>query len=138
MLLQGHPLKRLMIRRTEGCDAAQWPQHRMSSFGASLDVHPFNAWHAGVQVPPLHAASAEMAACMCITAEKIQTGKLCYWQLVTVRGKNNHTASQKKKKERLFLQKILKLNPLFSFKWTRTFRQHSPSFLPKRDLKKVL
>lgn len=61
-----------------------------------MSIHLMHG-HAGVQVPPLHAPSAEMAACMCIAAEKIQTGKLCYWQLVTVRGKNNHTASQKKK-----------------------------------------
>lgn len=133
MLPQGHPLKRLMIERTEGCSTACCLKHGTSSFGASPGVHHLMHGHAGVQEPHLPAPSTETAACTCTTAEKIQRGKLCYWHFVTVAGKNNHTISPKK--ERLFLQKVPKLNALFSCKWTRTFRQHLPSFLLQKRLR---
>lgn len=136
MLSQGHPLRRLMIRRAEG-----WPQPWMSRSGASPGVHPCNAWiFQSARASSSHSPCRE--DCLHVHHGKEDPGSL------TQTGKNNHSFQDKKKKKKrrgggekrkekgLFLQKVLKLTPLLPFKRTRTFRQHSPSFLPEKDLQR--
>lgn len=123
-----------MIRRAEG-----WPQPWMSRSGASPGAHPCNAWiFRSARASSSHSPCREGFLHVHHGREE-DPGKKA--GTLTQTGKNQPHSLTKKlgggrgdKGKGLFLQKIS--TPLPLFKQTRTFQQHSPSFLPKKDLQR--